>query len=511
MSKFITSSIWNFTANFLVRLMSIVTFPFLVRFFLREDISIFKSFQAFILILLTIIPIGTNILYLSTPKEDRESRWNHFFFVSLIVACLLSIILFFSETITSFFIGDNLAGSLRILLIIIPLVEGLKGIVITKLSSILDFKGISIALIIKQLILYSGIIGFALLNPSLDILLFLVFFSEALELLMLLRHANRMKINMMPYRPRDHLIQSAKGEDLGAKGEEGDIYTRFNFDKIAKKFMFFSGMEQIILTFALQFPTILVVIVLGKTLAPEFQLPFTAVTVPVSLVMNSIAKVSFPHYSNLRENDKIISSLFSVLFPVTFILFPVLLGIHFFAREITGIFFDRSWQYAGFALQVFPVLMISYILGVPSTFISNIKQKPYINLTYSIFLLLSRILSIYFGFKLGGFKGTIIFFVAGDIVIRMIRLKVDMILLSLPLKRFFSSISYNIFSMLILFVLMWLGFYLTQQKTVSFIIALLISVSLNYYWEQVKVKTLIIKLRDAVLPNRFPVNHTHGK
>ena len=484
MSKFITSSLWNFVANFLVRLMSLITFPFLVKFFLREDISIFKSFQAFVLILLTIIPIGTNILYLATPKEEREKRWNHFFYTSLIVACTLSLLLFFSETITSFFIGNQLFGTLKLFLVLIPLVEGIKGIVVTKLSSILDFKGISIALIIKQLLLYGGIISLSYLRPALEMLLLVVFFSEVLELIMLLRHTNRMKINIMPYRE----------------------YRKFEFDVTAKKFMGYSGTEQIILTFALQFPTIFVVIVLGKTLAPEFQLPFSAVTIPVSLVMNSIAKVSFPHYSNLREDAKITNSLFSLLFPVTFILFPVLLAIHFFAGEITSLFFDKSWQYASFSLQVFPVLMIAYILGVPSTFISNIKQKPYINLIYSIVLLISRMLSIYFGFKLAGFYGTIVLFVAGDVIVRMIRLKVDMSLLSLSLKPFFRCIGNNLISMCILFSVMWAGYLLTQQKILSFVVALLISISLNYYWEQKRVKTLVLKLREAIRPNRFSDN-----
>ena len=476
MSKFITSSLWNFVANFIVRVMSIITFPFLVRFFLREDISVFKSFQAFVLILMTIIPIGTNILYLSAPPETRETRWNLFFYVSLITAILFSIVLLLSDTITAFFLRNQLGGYLRILLIMLPLLEGIKGIVITKLSSSLDFKGISIALICKQILLYAGIISFAYFNPTLGILLFIVFFSEILELIMLLNHTRQINVSIKPYKE----------------------YKKFNLDRTAKKFIAYSGVEQIILTFAIQFPTIFVVIVLGETLAPEFQLPFSAVALPVSLVMNSIARVSFPHYSNLRENEKITNSLFSLLFPVTFLLFPVLIGIHFFAREITYLFFDKSWQMAIFSLQLFPLLMIAYILGIPSTFVSNIKQKPHINLIYSIVLLASRILSIYFGYKLAGFKGTIIFFVAGDVIIRIVRLKIDMRLLTLSLRKFFFYIRFNLLTSLLLFALMWLGFLLSHQKIISFIAALFVTVSLNYYLEKRKIKEVALKLRGAI-------------
>ena len=485
MSKFITSSLWNFIANFIVRIMSIVTFPFLVRYFLREDISIFKSFQAFVLILMAIIPIGTNILYLSAPRETRERRWNLFFHTSLLMSILFVLILFGSETITSFFVRSNLGGYLRLFLILLPLVEGMKGIVVTKLSAIMDFKGISVALIIKQLLLYAGIITFAFIEPTLVVLIIMIFCSELLELMLLLYHVNRHKISILP----------------------NPEYKRFEFDKTARKFIGYSGIEQIILTFAIQFPTIFVVIVLGETIAPEFQLPFAAVALPVSLVMNSIARVSFPHYSNLREDQKISNSLFSLLFPVSLLLFPVLIGIHFFAQEITHLFFDRSWQLAIFSLQLFPLLMIAYILGIPSTYVSNIKQKPYINLIYSTSLLIMRILSIYFGYKLAGFYGTIIFFVAGDIIIRVIRLKIDMNLLSLSLRFFFGNIKYNLLSALILTILMWLGYLITDQKIISFAFALILSLSLNYYWEKEKITDFVVKLKGAIYkPKRDVVN-----
>jgi O-antigen/teichoic acid export membrane protein len=476
MSKFVSSSIWNFIANFIVRVMSVVTFPFLVKYFLKEDISLFKSFQSFVLILLTIIPLGTNILYLSAPQDMRDKRWNLFFNISLGVALLLALLLLLNDTVTSFFIKHHVSGYVRGLLILFPIVEGIKVLAVTKLSSIIDFKGISIALIIKQLALYAGVILFAFFKPTLTALLYLVFTSEILELFILLIHTKRQHIGLLPLKN----------------------YPAFLFDKTAKKYVVFSGIEQTILTFAMQFPTIYVVTVMGETLAPEFQLPFSAVALPVSLVMNSVARVSFPHYSNLRDDDKIINSLFALLFPVTLILFPTLIGIHFFAREITYLFFDKTWQNAVFALQTFPLLMFTYILGVPSTFISNIKQKPQINLYYSIALLVSRLFSIAFGYRIGGFSGVIICFILGDLVVRFVRLKIDIGLLSLSLRSFFSSIKYNLLASILMLVLMWGGYYFIHSKILAFTLALLISLALNYYWENERIKSTLLVLWRAV-------------
>ncbi len=500
MSKFISSSIWNFIANFFIRVIGITTFPFLVRFYLREDIAVFKSFQAYVLMLMAIIPIGTNILYLSVPQDDREQRWNLFFFTSLFVSALFALTLFLFSEIPAFFVEDGNNIRINFFMTLVPLVEGCKIILITKLSSIMDFKSISIALIIKQLFLYTSIIFFAYINPVLIILIITVIISEVIELLLLFSKCHNQKIKLTPDFYNYTVINNY--------GKRWNLLALFKkslrLDKIAVKYITFSGLEQIFIAFATQFPTIMVVIVLGKSLAPEFQLPFTAVTIPVSLVMRSIARVSFPHFSNLREDEKIISSLFSILFPITFILFPIMVAIHFFAAEISFLFLDSNWSNAVFALQVFPILMLVYMLNMPSSYISSIKGKPYINLIYGIFLFSARILGIYFGYKFGGFTGTVLLFSLGDFIVRFIRLQVDIKLLSLSMKKFYYCIKYNLVSMLVLVSLMWVG-HITlsrmvsgisdyQSKIISYLIAFIVAMSLNYTWEKERLHNVLARI-----------------
>ncbi len=481
-------------ANFIIRVMSLVTFPFLVRYYLREDIAIYKSFQSLVLILMAIIPIGTNILFMSRAKEEREQRWPLFLVTSFTVSLVAALSLLLIPGLATFFVVEAVLLQVRLLMVVVALIEGWKILMVTRLSAVMDFKNISISLIIKQLFLYSCVIVFAFIRAELMILMTAVVISEFLEVVILYGFFRKNRFKLWP-----HKVGS------GTKDPGKGIINLLKLDKTAKKFILFSGSEQIFITFAVQLPTILAVIVFGRTLAPEFQLPFIAVTVPVSMVMRSIARVSFPHFSNLREDKKISSSLFSVIFSVTFILFPVMAGIHFFAREISWIILDKSWTYAIFALQLFPVMMIAYMLNMPSSYISSVKDKPMINLIYSVSLLAVRTLGIYIGNLLAGFQGAVILFILGDSVVRFIRLRVDIKLLSVPFIKFFECFRYNFYSLLILAGGMWLLYLLIRTlspemplhygKIISFIPIMFISLALNIRWEKERLKLFLTKLK----------------
>lgn len=480
-------------ANFIIRVMSLATFPFLVRFYLREDIAIYKSFQSLVLILMAIVPVGTNILYISRAKEERDNRWPLLLTVSFAVSLLAALLLLAVPQLAAFFVEEAVLLQLRLLMAAIALIEGWKIIMITRLSAVMDFKSISISLIIRQLFLYAAVIAFAYIRAELMVLMTAVVVAEVIETVLLYGYFRKSNFRLWP----------KKGEEGNADNKS--IFKLIKLDKIAKKYMLFSGSEQFFITFAVQLPTILAVIVFGRTLAPEFQLPFIAVTVPVSMVMRSIAKVSFPHFSNLRDDEKISSSLFSVIFSVTFILFPVMAGIHFFAQELSLIILDKSWTYAIFALQVFPLMMIAYMLNMPSSYISNVKDKPRINLIYSVGLLAARITGIYVGNLLAGFKGAVVLFVAGDTVVRLIRLAVDIKLVSVSFSKFFDCFRYNFYSLLILSAGMWLlylflglvspGIAPHHGKIISFIPVLVLSLALNIKWEKDRLKLFLAKVR----------------
>ena len=120
--KFIQSSIWTFFSNVLIKLMGILIFPFLIRHFLKSDISIFKSFQAGLAIIFSILPFGTNYLYITSQNKESNNGtyWKIFtmtvtflaFFSSLF---LLIIIIFFKTKLNL-----NLSNFYYYIIIIMP-------------------------------------------------------------------------------------------------------------------------------------------------------------------------------------------------------------------------------------------------------------------------------------------------------------------------------------------------------------------------------------------------------
>jgi O-antigen/teichoic acid export membrane protein len=352
----------------------------------------------------------------------------------------------------------------------------IKTLAITKLSSNMQFKEISIALMVKQIVLYSIIITSSFKLPTLTILFLALFITEVIETCMLLIFMKVSKIQFLP--------------SFDAKV--------FPIDKVSQKFIFFMGFEQIFNVLAQQFPAIFVVFVMGKNLAPEFQLPLYAVSIPASLIIVSVAKVIFPYISEIRDNEKIKTMLISLEFIITLIILPVLIGISFFSKEIVAILFDKSWTNAVIAFRFLPIMIIANVLNNPFTSIAAIKEKPHIIFIYSISLFLCRMLSIFVGYKLLGFKGAILLFVFFDFFIRMIRLKIDASLVKLKFSKFLLNLKNNFLSAAVLFSVSILLFSTFQNKLVSFIVGFIFYVFLSFKLEKERIAELVYKLKKNI-------------
>ena len=470
MSKFIKASIWNFGANIFVRLLSIITLPFLVKYFAKSDISIFKSLQSFMVIIVIILPVGMKHLYISTPKENRINRWNLTFFLPFVAGLAVTLILIFTKDLFAYFFNETVDPFINKIIWIVPFIASLKTISIIKLSSDLNFKEISIALILKQFILYSTIIIFSYLKPVLDILIITLICTEFIETSILLLFIYKRGLRFLPIK-----------------------YLKINIDKTAKKFIKYIGLEQLFNVFALQFPMIFVVFVMGKTLAPEFQLPLAAINIPASLFIGSVGKVIFPYLSNAGTNKKIRKTLFDIIYILTMILYPVLISISFFSEEIVQLLFDESWSHAVFAVRFLPLMIAFSVLNRPFTPLASIKQKPQYVLLYSLSLFLCRMLSIYIGFKYISFKGAIILFVISDAIIRILRILFDMNLIKMNYLNFIENMKGPIFGSSLLIFLLIICSKIIDCKLIVFLISFLITCAFFFFLEKRRIFSLSYK------------------
>jgi len=470
-NKFVSASIWNFIANFSMRVLSLVTYPFIVRNFTKGDISIFKAIQSLIAILIATIPFGTKHLFISSAKEKNRERWNVTFYISVITTLVLIIFVNLNKELIASFLGKEFKFINNYIYSLIIFTSFIKSLLLISLMKKIDFKSISLSLMVKQFIFYLTIIIFSLLPYKKNVLIIILLLSEILEILLLTYFSIRKRVRFFPYK------------NLGLK-----------IDKISKRFLLFMGSERVFSILALHLPSIFVIYVMGKKMAPEFQLPFYAISVPASLIMFSVARVIFPYMSKLKENYLMRKTFLSVEFVLTLLIIPILIIISLFNHEIVSIIFEKGWDNATFAVRYFPIMIFVNVLNNPFTSIAAIKHKPHITLIYSISLFLGRMFAIYFGFIIGGFKLAILLFISLDVIIRLIRLRVDLSLIELRVKDFISNIRYNLITGALLFIAYFTINTVVGNKIVSILISLILWMAAIYYFEKTRIKKLIAKV-----------------
>ncbi|MDN5353997.1 MAG: hypothetical protein PWQ09_753 [Candidatus Cloacimonadota bacterium] len=400
-----------------------ITYPIIVRNFNKSDISYFKAFQSLIMILIAVIPLGTKQLFISAPKNLKEERWKVTFLITISVSLLLILIININNSWIMNILGTQYSFINSNILTLIILLASLKTLFITLLTSKIDFKTISIALIIKQLCFYSAVIVIAFCKKIPGILIYLVIMAEILEVVILALKIYSKRIRFLPKKK-----------------------VNFFLDKVAVKYISFIGSEQIFNVLALHFPSIFVIFLMGSKLAPEFQLPFYAINIPASLIMMSVAKVLFPYNSEYRENSMMRKTYRTVIFALTFIMVPVLISIFILNKEIVSILFQPDWIYAMQAVRIFPIMIFVNVISNPFSTIPNIKEKPQIMFIYSLVLFALRMSALYFGYTIFGFIGAVVAFTIADAVVRLMKLKIDLQLIEYKILDFLNNIKLNLFA-----------------------------------------------------------------
>ncbi len=470
MSDFIKSSFWNLFGNVFARVLSFITIPFLANYYSKGDIAIYKSLQSVLLLVFAIIPMGINLLYLAEEKSVRGKYWNLLVFTtSFFGAVFLGVLYFLKDR---FFAGVPLGG---VVFAIIACIEVYKVFLITRLMGDIKFKQITIAMISRQTVLNVVLISFAFIKSILPILIGALLISEIIEVAMLSYFCNK------------------SGRLLVKPIKQNTI-----FDKKAKKFMLLSGGEALLVNLALQLPNIIVLTIMGKDLAVEFQMPLVLTAVPAVMIMKSVASVMLPYLSNNRDN-KIIHEVINNLHYIFIILgMPIYFGISFFSHEISGFMFNPDWENAYIALKYFPIFMVVNMLQSPLSGLALLKNKPEIGFVYAFSLLSVRLLSLIFGFQFYGFLGAIVAFTLCDTLTRMIRLKVDLSIVSYKMKSLMKNTLKPILLSISAIITCVVLFHIGLNKFVCYFLSWSIFATILFLWDKERILKYIFQLKNGL-------------
>lgn len=130
------------------------------------------------------------------------------------------------------------------------------------------------------------------------------------------------------------------------------------------------------------------ILIIGKILGHQtlgvYSVAKEFAWVPVQKTMATINQVAFPAYSIVhRENEKIAPYFLKSVRIVSFIVFPLMLGISSLAPELVSVFLGNKWQGVIMPLQllslVVPMIMVLnllpsaiYAVGRPDVILSNL-------------------------------------------------------------------------------------------------------------------------------------------
>ena len=151
--------------------------------------------------------------------------------------------------------------------------------------------------------------------------------------------------------------------------------------------------------------TLLIAIFFGTKIAGFYFLAERIISIPISIVTNSVSQVYFQKASTLFYSNKkeLFELTVNVQKKIFYILFPFLLIISVFGGYIFSIF-GNEWIESGLILKYFAIFILFKNLYSPISTIGDILKKQKLLLFFNISLFFFQLCSFYFLKEYGDIK-----------------------------------------------------------------------------------------------------------
>ncbi len=215
-----------------------------------------------------------------------------------------------------------------------------------------------------------------------------------------------------------------------------------------KKFPLYDSWTALINSTSHQLAPILLGIFFSPIIVGHYSLGLAFISIPLTLLGNSIAQVFFPtaakEFNQKGNMSEIVRNVFQRLVQIS--VYPMLI-LGFFGSYIFTFIFGQKWHEAGIFTQILSIFMIFRFIGSPLSTVFTIKQRQDILLIWNILFVIITSVSIIIGASTAnprtclfiyGISGIISYLTLLHIIIRNCQLSV-MWSLKLFLKYFVLS------------------------------------------------------------------------
>lgn len=172
-----------------------------------------------------------------------------------------------------------------------------------------------------------------------------------------------------------------------------------------KHFPLFSFWSSIANTISPQVPAFLLAYFYSTTVVGHFSLANQVVNLPMALIGSAIGQVFFQKVSEVKNGNgkgdmkTIVSEVYNKLISIG--LFPMIL-LMILGEQIFIFTFGDKWGISGTYVRILIPWIFLVFLSSPITTLYNVFEKQKVWLTFSIFLLISRVIAL----VIGGIYGT---------------------------------------------------------------------------------------------------------
>lgn len=384
MSNFVTNVLKIVSGSVIAQALSVLLIPIITRIYSPNDFGIFQLILS-ISGILTIVSTFSYQFSIILPKEDEDS-------VNIVVLCIILV------TLTSLLTGIgilflpvniddilNAPGASRYL-IYLPIIVFLNGLFFVQnywLSRRIRFGVIAGARVSNTLLGKVFQIGLAkwIVSPV-SLLVGLIAGYVFADLFML-------------------------------KGIKKDIQI---FKKVSikrmkevaiqhKNFPLFSSWSTIANTISPQVPTFLLALFYGPTVVGHYSLAYQVVNMPMVIVGNAIGQVFFQKVSEVKNGNvdgdvkTVVEEVYKKLISIG--IFPMIL-LMIIGEQVFTFAFGESWSVSGIYVRILLPWIFLVFLSSPISTLYSIYDKQSVWLTFSIILLISRVVALFIGGTYGG-------------------------------------------------------------------------------------------------------------
>lgn len=381
MSEFLKNVIKLTSSTVVTQIISILFIPIIYRIYSPDDFGIFQ-----LIVSISSIIAGISCLsyYLSImlPKEDEESA--NLFVLCILLIFLTSIIsgfifFFFSDWISTILKAPRISNYLIFLPIII-FFTGLFSPLNYWLSRRIRYGTIAVsrvgnAITAKIIQIIAGISG----SSSIGLVLGLIGGNAIGDLIM---------------------VKELKNDSI--------IFRKVSFKKMKelairyKKFPIFTTWSSQINNISIQVPVFLLAFYFSPVTVGYYSLANTVIHVPMSLIGEATRQVFYQKAAEEKNRIGTVKYIVKEIYRrlISIGIFPMII-LMIISKELFLFIFGPNWITSGTYTQILIPWVFFVFISSPLSSLFSLNEKQDIGLSFNIILLVSRLIALYIGGRLG--------------------------------------------------------------------------------------------------------------